>query len=161
MGCLGQDNPTPHSDHHHHDNHHSHGKTSILHDLELCNALFVVHTNAEHLHQVSHEGGGGGREGTVETVIEEFKRRSNQPLCRTMGTCDTGGGQTEHPGGGLEGEGESQPLCRTMGTRRCRRWANRASRGWSRGGGGESAVVQDYGDTAMQEVGKQSIQGVV
>ena len=76
-----------------------------------CDALFVVHTNAEHLHQVSHEGGGGGREGTVETVIEEFKRRSNQPLCRTMGTCDTGGGQTEHPGGGQV-------------------------RTWSRGGGG-------------------------
>ena len=46
------------------------------------------------------------------------------------GHGDAGGGQTEHPGGGLEGEG------------------------------GESAVVQDYGDTAMQEVGKQSIQGV-
>ena len=71
---------------------------SILHDLELCNALCVVHANAEHLHQVSNEGGGGGREGTVETVIQEE---------------------------------EVQP-----------------------------AVVQDYGDTAMQEVGKQSIQGV-
>ena len=71
---------------------------SILHDLELCNALCVVHTNAEHLHLVSNEGGGGGREGTVETVIQEE---------------------------------EVQP-----------------------------AVVQDYGDMAMQEVGKQSIQGV-
>ena len=28
------------------------------------------------------------------------------------------------------------------------------------GEGGESAIVQDYGDTVMQEVGKQSIQGV-
>ena len=105
---------------------------SILHDLELCNALFVVHTNAEHLHQVSHEGGGGGREGTVETVIEEFKRRSNQPLCRTMGTCDTGGGQTEHPGGGQV-------------------------RTWSRGGGGRVSCVQDYGNTGMQDCRRWAI----
>ena len=40
-------------------------------------------------------------------------------------------------------------MCRTMATRGCRT----AGGGQSRGGGGESAVVQ--------EVGKQSIQGVV
>lgn len=43
----------------------------FLHELELCNALSVVHPSSKHLHQISHDRGRGGREGSVEAVVEE------------------------------------------------------------------------------------------
>ena len=45
------------------------------------------------------------------------------------GHGDAGGGQTEHPGGGQV-------------------------RGWLEGEGGESAIVQDYGDKAMHKTSR-------